>query len=163
MLLHNWQKRRYRRAPNLFRILPIKVTFYFKINWLVALQFKEVLKENKERKHLRGWEEIAKGKENGGQMKRYVDIIQELKTARLLFKRLPTFKMLWLWFKVHEFFRLCFRQLWLFLQLVVYRSIMKTVRVNIFWGYLRPVLGKLVSSTFEKKYPFYLRYILYLI
>ena len=38
-----------------------------------------------------------------------------------------------------------------FLQLVVQRFIMKRVRVNIFLGYLRPVLGELVSSIFEKK------------
>ena len=52
------------------------------------MQFKEVLTENKVRKHLRGSGEIAKEKERpkeyGGQMKRQVEVIQELKTGRLL-------------------------------------------------------------------------------
>ena len=43
------------------------------------------------------------------------------------------------------------RQLRLFLQLFFLRFIMGRVRVNIFWGNLRPVVGKLVSSTFSKK------------
>ena len=49
--------------------------------------------------------------------------------------------------RVYEFSR-HFRQ---FLQLLVLRFIMGMVRVNIFWGNLRPVLGKLVSSTFNQK------------
>ena len=40
----------------------VKVNFYFKISSIVTLQFIKVLKENKERKYLRGSGEIAKKK-----------------------------------------------------------------------------------------------------
>ena len=49
---------------NTFRILSVKVIFQFKISWLVTLQFKEVLEENKDRKHLRGSGEITKKKDD---------------------------------------------------------------------------------------------------
>ena len=39
-----------------------KTNFHFKFSSLATLQFKEVLKENKERKHLRGSGEIIKVK-----------------------------------------------------------------------------------------------------
>ena len=53
--------------------------------------------------------------------------------------------------KEYEFFSLCSGQLWMLLQLDVGSIIMKRVRANAFRGNLRPVLGKLVSLTFEKK------------
>ena len=34
-------------TSNLFRILPIKITFYFEISWVATLQFKEILREKK--------------------------------------------------------------------------------------------------------------------
>ena len=64
------------------------VTFYLKLaDLLVTLQFKEALKENKERKHLRSSGEIAKKKKAWRKMKgkwRRVEVIRELKTGRLL-------------------------------------------------------------------------------
>ena len=65
----------------------MKVIFHFQISWLVTLQFNEVLKENEEKTFTWKWrkrkeKEILNG--NGGQMKRQVEVIQELKTVRLL-------------------------------------------------------------------------------
>ena len=139
--INSWQKKRYRWPQNSFIILPIKVTFHFKISWLATLQFKEVLIENKERKNLRG----------SGEMKRQVEVYENLRLGDYLlikFKKLSTFKILWL---VYEFFNLCSGQLWLLLQLIVYRIIMERDRINIFWVNWRQVQGKLVSSTFDKK------------
>ena len=59
-LANAWQKRRHRQPQNSFRIIPLKVTFHFKISRLATLQFIEDLKENKDRKHLRGSRKIAK-------------------------------------------------------------------------------------------------------
>ena len=60
-----------------------------KINWVATLQLKEFLKKTQKdnkRKHLRGSGETTKEKrlkENGGEMKRQVDVIREFKTGKI--------------------------------------------------------------------------------
>ena len=102
IIINSWQKRGHWWPQDSFIILPIKVTFHFKISWLATLKFKKVLKENKERKYLR----------SSGEMKRQAEACEILKLRDYLlikFKKLSTFKMLWL---VYELFSLCSGQLW---------------------------------------------------
>ena len=40
--------KRYQRLESSFKVLPIRVTFYFIISWLATLQFKESRKKNRE-------------------------------------------------------------------------------------------------------------------
>ena len=56
------------RPQKPFRILPIKVIFDFEIRWLATLKFKDALKENKKRKHLRGSGETANEKQDWKKM-----------------------------------------------------------------------------------------------
>ena len=61
-------------------------------------------------------------KENRGQMNRQVEVYENLKLRDYLpikFIKLSTFKMVWLFLNVYEFYGLCSGQLSLFLQLVV--------------------------------------------
>ena len=58
------EEKAHRLPQNSFRILPIKVAFHFKVSLLATLQFKDIIKENKERKHLSGSGEIAKKKKD---------------------------------------------------------------------------------------------------
>ena len=92
-----------------------------------------------ERKHVRDSEEVAKKerlkKMEGKSRYRWMEIIQELKTGRLLTDQILKIIKIYnavTFFKVHEFFSLCSEQPWGFLQLDVQRIIMKKVRVNSF-------------------------------
>ena len=113
------------RATSMFcQVLPIKVTFHCKINWLATLQFKEVLRENEDGKHISGSGETSK--DNGRQMKGQVEVTRELKTRRLdqiLFSYMFYFYFEFINYDFcltcMSFFSLCSGQLWLFLQLVV--------------------------------------------
>ena len=86
LILFSWQKRRHRWLQNSFRILPIKVTFHFKIIWQLdynpRISWKKTKRENiyvaaekyqRKRKNERKW---RANKETGGR-------IRELKTGRL--------------------------------------------------------------------------------
>ena len=74
----------------------------------------------------RNSKERARLKENGGQMKRQVEGIRELKTGRLQTDQIQVIQIYnaMTFLKVYEFFSLSSGQLWMFLQLDVCRGLL---------------------------------------